>query len=290
MENDIKTESDLELLGAVIDEESEDDQEQQAGADGAEEELIDESQPEPESEPDPPKRDSAIPRARFDEVNAKLHAAREEAEQLRAALAAQQATQQAAPAEIDLDALEDAHYDAIEAGDKEAARKIRSQINAEIYARAKAASEAAISQRLDERESQAAVQRVVADTYKAYPFLDIDSAEANQDAIADVVGWIEMYKSNGYAPADALKNAVARVAPHYVQNQQATKDDQTPPPVDRRKQQALATAARTAGEQPPRFDAGVGNRTIPVSNDILSNPDKWAKGSEADRLRLLQAT
>ncbi len=288
MENDITNESDLELLGAVIDEESKNNQKQQAGADGAEEELINKSQPKPESEPDPPKRDSAIPRARFDEVNAKLHAAREEAEQLRAALAAQQATQQAAPAEIDLDALEDAHYDAIEAGDKEAARKIRSQINAEVSARAAAASEAKLLQRLEERESQAAVQRVVADTYKAYPFLDIDSAEANQDAIADVVGWIEMFKQNGYAPADALKNAVARVAPHYVQNQQATKDDPTPPPVDRRKQQALATAARTAGEQPPRFDAGVGNRTIPVSNDILSNPDKWAKAPESERQRMLQ--
>lgn len=78
------------------------------------------------------------------------------------------------------------------------------------------------------------------------------------------------------------------MAPHYAQSQQAIKDDPTPPPVDRRKQQALATAARTAGEQPPRSDAGVGNRTIPVSNDILSNPDKWAKAPESERQRMLQ--
>jgi hypothetical protein len=46
-----------------------------------------------EEEPAPPKRDPVIPRARFDEVNAKLHAAREEAEQLRAALAERQQEQ-----------------------------------------------------------------------------------------------------------------------------------------------------------------------------------------------------
>lgn len=289
MENDITNESDLELLGAVIAEDTDGAQQQQADADAqaTEKELTDNPQQEPEDEPAPPKRDAVIPRARFDDVNAKLHAAREETEQLRAALAAaQQAPQSAAaPAKIDLDALEDLYYDAIEAGDKDAAKQIRKEINGEIYNRARAASEEAVGQQLAARESQEQFQQVVSQTLKDYPFLDVQSEAANAEAIADVVEWRDLYIAQGKSPADALAAAVKKVTPIYSAAQQKQPD---PPPVDRRTQQAIATAASTAGEQPPRFDAGVGNRTIPVSTDILSNPDKWAKAPESERQRLLQ--
>jgi hypothetical protein len=284
-EQGIPESADLELLGGVFDGEEEQQEQSAIADDGEQEQQADDPVQAHDAEIVPPKRDTAIPRARFDEVNAKLHAAREETEQLRAALAAQQAAQGAPTATIDLDELESAYYDAVESGDKDAARQIRKEINGEIYARAKAAGEEAIGQQLAARESESQFQQVVAQTLKDFPFLDIQSADANSDAIADVVEWRDMYIAQGRSPADALSRAVKKVTQFFPAGQQNQPD---PPPIDRRKQQAIANAARTAGEQPPRFDSGVGNRTIPVSTDILSNPDKWAKAPESERQRMLQ--
>lgn len=88
-EFDIETPANMELLGGTPDDEPETNEE--AGEPAAEADETKDEAPEAaetEEEDPPAKRDPVIPRARFDEVNAKLHAAREEAEQLRAALEA----------------------------------------------------------------------------------------------------------------------------------------------------------------------------------------------------------
>ena len=59
-----------------------------------------------------------------------------------------------------------------------------------------------------------------------------------------------------------------------------------PAPSD--KQKALETAAKAAAAQPPRVDAGVGNRAVPSGDSIFGDQDKWEKASEAERLRYLQ--
>ncbi|MBP7526232.1 MAG: hypothetical protein KA779_15835, partial [Propionivibrio sp.] len=82
-----------------------------------------EEDPKPEEEGAPqPRRDAVIPRARFDEVNAKLHAEREEANRLRAELEALNKPNAAQAAEIDVDTLEDQFFDAIINGEKERAK------------------------------------------------------------------------------------------------------------------------------------------------------------------------
>lgn len=238
-----------------------------------------------EEEQTPAKRDAVIPRARFDDVNAKLHAQREENERLRAELDAKVAAPTKASGTVDVDALEEAYFDAMIGGDKDAAKTIRAQINAEIYRRAEESSTATVSRALSEREATTEFARAVSKTVEAYPFLDSASSKANADAIGEVVEWRDFYIAKGDSPAAALQKAAAKVAPMYVA--EPSKDQSAEPVADKRQQQALVNGAKAAAAQPPRVDAGVGNRAIPAGDEIISSQDKWEKASDSERLRYL---
>ena len=272
-EFDIDTPADMELLGGTPDDD-EPETNEEAGEPAAE---ADETQ----DEAPPAKRDPVIPRARFDEVNAKLHAAREEAEQLRAALEAKASPDPASA--VDVDALEDQYFEAILEGDKDKAKGLRSKINAEIYNKAEAASTAAVSASLSQREAKTSFEKAVAQTVTDFPFLDSNSPESSPEAIAEVVEWRDFYIAKGDSPASALQKAAQKVAPLYA----TASPDTQPPATDKRKQAAVANAAKANAAQPPRVDAGVGNRSIPAGDSIVGNQDKWEKASEAERMRFL---
>lgn len=281
-EFDIDTPADMELLGGTPDDEPETNEE--AGEPAAEANETQDEAPEAaatEEETPPAKRDPVIPRARFDEVNAKLHAAREEAEQLRAALEAKASPEPASA--VDVDALEDQYFEAILEGDKDKAKGLRSKINAEIYNKAEAASTAAVSASLSQREAKTSFEKAVAQTVTDFPFLDSNSPESSPEAIAEVVEWRDFYIAKGDSPASALQKAAQKVAPLYA----TASPDTQPPATDKRKQAAVANAAKANAAQPPRVDAGVGNRSIPAGDSIVGNQDKWEKASEAERMRFL---
>ena len=279
---DFEGETDLELLGGLIDDETKPDPEPEAEEEAPPApEVAPEPKPEQEEEDAPqPKRDSVIPRARFDEVNAKLHAEREEANRLRAELEALNKPNAAQAAEIDVDTLEDQFFDAIINGEKERAKEIRAQINAEIYNKARAASEEVVSTTLTQREIQSSFAKVVEQTVTDYPFLDSNSPDANAEAIGEVVEWRDFYLSKGDTPAAALQKAAAKIAPIYSK---AAPELLT----DKRKQAAIATAAKASAAQPPAVEAGIGNRAVPFGDDIIGDQAKWEKASEAERLRML---
>ena len=286
---DFEGETDLELLGGVIDDKHKADPEPEPTP----EPMPD---PEPKAEEDPkpeedgapqPRRDAVIPRARFDEVNAKLHAEREEANRLRAELEALNRSSTTQADAIDVDTLEDQFFDAIINGEKERAKEIRAQINAEIYTKARAASEEAVSTTLTQREIQSSFAKAVEQTVTDYPFLDSNSPDANAEAIGEVVEWRDFYLSKGDTPAAALQKAAAKIAPIYNKTTEPTLDPTPEPLTDKRKQAALATAAKASAAQPPAVEAGIGNRAVPFGDDIIGDQAKWEKASEAERLRML---
>ena len=286
---DFEGETDMELLGGTFEddpkpEEPEIKQDEPAPKEEpkAEDEPKEAPTPDDDEPEEPqPKRDTVIPRARFDEVNAKLHAEREEAARLRAELEA--LTRKPEPADTNIDTLEDEYFEAMIAGDKDKAKGIRATINAEIFNRAQAASAETAAATLSQREMQTSFTSAVEQTIKAYPFLDSTKPEANAEAIAEVVEWRDFFISKGESPAIALQKAAGKVAPLYT-----TKTEPTPtPPVDTRKQKAVEVAARTANAQPPSVEAGVGNRSIPFGDDLINDQNKWDKASDAERQRFL---
>ena len=286
---DFEGETDMELLGGVIDDEHKADPEPEPTPEPMPDpEPKAEEDPKPEEEGAPqPRRDAVIPRARFDEVNAKLHAEREEANRLRAELEALSQPKTSQPTEIDVDTLEDQFFDAIINGEKEKAKEIRAQINAEIYTKARAASEEAVSTTLTQREIQSSFAKVVEQTVTDYPFLDSNSPDANAEAIGEVVEWRDFYLSKGDTPAAALQKAAAKIAPIYNKTTEPTPDPTPEPLTDKRKQAAIANAAKASAAQPPAVEAGIGNRAVPFGDDIIGDQAKWEKASEAERLRML---
>ena len=285
---DFEGETDLELLGGTFDDDPKPEEpeiKQDEPAPKEEPKAEDEPKEEPKLEVDEPedpqpKRDTVIPRARFDEVNAKLHAEREEAARLRAELEA--LTRKPEPADTNIDTLEDEYFEAMIAGDKAKAKEIRATINTEIFNRAQAASAETAAATLTQREMQTSFSKAVEQTVSAYPFLDSTKPEANAEAIAEVVEWRDFFIAKGESPAVALQKAAGKVAPLY-----AAKSEPTPPAVDTRKQKAVEVAARTANAQPPSVEAGVGNRSIPLGDDLINDQNKWDKASEAERQRFL---
>ena len=285
---DFEGETDLELLGGTFEddpkpEEPEIKQDEPAPKEEpkAEDEPKEAPTPDDDEPEEPqPKRDAVIPRARFDEVNAKLHAEREEANRLRAELEALNRSSTTQTDAIDVDTLEDQFFDAIINGEKEKAKEIRAQINAEIYNKARAASEEVVSTTLTQREIQSSFAKVVEQTVTDYPFLDSNSPDANAEAIGEVVEWRDFYLSKGDTPAAALQKAAAKIAPIYSKAAPEL-------PTDKRKQAAIANAAKASAAQPPAVEAGIGNRAVPFGDDIIGDQAKWEKASEAERLRML---
>ena len=276
---DFEGETDMELLGGTFEDDPKPEEPEIKHDEPAPKEAPTPDDDEPE-EPQP-KRDTVIPRARFDEVNAKLHAEREEAARLRAELEA--LTKKPEPTDNNIDTLEDEYFEAMIAGDKTKAKEIRATINTEIFNRAQAASAETAAATLSQREMQTSFTSAVEQTIKAYPFLDSTNPEANAEAIAEVVEWRDFFISKGESPAVALQKAAGKVAPLYT-----TKTEPTPtPPVDTRKQKAVEVAAKTANAQPPSVEAGVGNRSIPLGDDLINDQNKWDKASDAERQRFL---
>lgn len=282
-ENDaLETESvDRELLEGI-----DDDQEEQSNESTDEAESVDEEAQDDESQDDAgqddeseaasSKRDAVIPRARFDDVNARLHAEREETARLRAELAARQ--EQSQPSGLSLNELEDQYYEAFMSGEKEQAIALRAQINEHIYAQ----SELAAERKLQEREASSSFNQAVAKATADYPFLDPSKDVADAQAIADVVEWRDFYISRGDSPANAISQAVAKIAPMYQKQEPAQ-----PQGPSARQQQAIQRAVKDSSAQPPKMDTGVGNRGIPAGNAILDDVDKWSAATQEERMKHL---
>ena len=175
--------------------------------------------------------------------------------------------------------------------DEEEADRIEELIEAERDRRAEVKALAAVERREAAREQLAthnALQAAQAEIISEHPWLDHTTSHGDQRAIAEVVALRDTYISGGMPPVDALieaANMIARARGSSIKQQ----DSEDPAaPVDKRKRAAVATAARVSATQPPRVDAGVGNRAIPAGNSIVGNQDRWERASETERLRYLQ--
>lgn len=279
-ENDaLETEPvDLELLEGIDDDQEEQSNKPTDDAEASDDETKDDDgqdetkDDESEAEAAASKRDAVIPRARFDDVNARLHAEREETARLRSELAARQ--EQSQPSGLSLNELEGQYYEAFMSGEKEQAIALRAQINEHIYAQ----SESAAERKLQEREASSSFNQAVAKATADYPFLDPSKDVADAQAIADVVEWRDFYISRGDSPANAISQAVAKIAPMY---------QKTAPAPNTRQQQAIQRAVKDSSAQPPKMDTGVGNRGIPAGNAILDDVDKWSAATQEERMKHL---
>jgi len=118
---------------------------------------------------------------------------------------------------------------------EDAQSKSRAEISKEFEARDQRAREAA---------AQSALDAVAAQAAKDYPFLDSQSALANQDAIGKVVRYRNALIAEGAPLHEALAEAVKTFAPMYQTNQKELQSSKRQCPPRKRQQRRLPALGR----------------------------------------------
>ncbi|MGV8917829.1 MAG: hypothetical protein ACOH2R_08525 [Pseudomonas sp.] len=232
-----------------------------------------------------------VPHSRFNEVNeeSKLHRARVlELEELLARAngkaAAPAAKDEPKAVAYDYDAAEELYSAAILDGDTAKAKIVRAEIRANERAEhVREAEEAADRRYKANRQTddlaRATAERdlAVAKAYVEFPFLDSASADANQDAIDEVLALTNHFTSKGKTIGDALATAVSRVGPRYAPA--VSTEKKLPVEVKADLQAGLDRAAKI----PPKA-TGLGARANTVDVRKLTGADIKKLSKEEDAL------
>ncbi len=190
-----------------------------------------------------------IPKQRFDEVNEKRKAAEQENKELREMLARQ--ISNGATVDFDFDEAYAKHAELIIEGETKEAAKLMGEIMQANRQQAKL--EAELEVKVDTVEANTA--KIAIEAFEAYPFLDPDSKEFNQEAYDKVNRFQDVYFKSGVRYDVALQQALADVAPMYS----AAKSTDTTKPSG--KMDALRRNAAAAKQQPPNISGvGTGDR------------------------------
>lgn len=240
------------------------------------------------------KPEATIPRARFNEVN-------EENKLLKARLDALQSVQQQAEPqpkrqEVQRQAEEDPREKIREMrrqqkeleveGDFEAANTLGDQIDDLMLQVATAPAETRIKQSASQETLQASLETVAASAYEKFPFLNIDSADADLDAVVAVRSRTSELIATGLTPVEALQTAVNEKGPKFAKLQATVADPAADPArADQVRQsrdtQARITAASASVAQPPVLP-GKGEESFVVNIDKMTDAQfKQFKNTEA---------
>lgn len=246
-------------------------------------------------------RSPGIPKGRFNEVNERRKELESENERLKRELAEARAAQPAAPAApaaahvataaqpevavFDVAAKEQEYAAALIEGDTGKAAMIRGEINSHLIEQATQQAEGNIAR----RSAQQLLQAEVEVTLKTYPWLDTPDGA---DALDLIMAARDRAISQGVAPHQALRSAVAKIAPRF----KPTEDDDPPSGdlsgatkgADTRSSEAVRRGAADAVAQPPAMQVGVGNRATPAARvDVTAMDDEqFAALSPAEKSRL----
>lgn len=218
-----------------------------------------------------PARSKSVPHARFNEVNEALKLERAERLRLEEELARARGGQQAqhqepqqpeqrAP-EFDFKAARKQLREAIYEGDDEQAEQIEEEIERQTELKQARIAEQRARELLEQRASeqqqkdaQKAVQTVVAEAYETYPFLDIASPEASQDAIDEVVALRDLYISRGKSAAQAIAEAVAKIGPRYSDAQPRKQDRSSAIEQNLERERRIPPSMPGVGERARKID------------------------------------
>lgn len=252
------------------------------------------------------RRQTGIPKARFDEVNEgrkealrKLEEAQAEIERLKKAGAgadgsttapvtakpAAQADAGAGAGGFDVDAKEQEYAEALYAGDGKKAASIRREINAHLVTEATTRAREVAATEFTARETQTLLATAVQTAVAAYPWLNTKEGE---EALDLIVAARDQRIKKGMPPHLALQEAVNKIAPKFApeeapaQGLEAGKERK-----DTRTAQALARGAADSMLQPPPVQAGIGNRATAARIDVESLTDEQYDAlPEAEKKRL----
>lgn len=233
--------------------------------------------------------DARIPKARFDEVNARMKKAEEERAALEARLAAVEAAANGKPAapkdnRTDLEAAEDYYLQCVKADNLAEANRVRAVINAHLQQQAAIEAEKRVTETLNKRDVETSMVTVANTAIAKFPFLSETDENKNETAIAEVIEWRDYYVAKGVRGDVALERAVNKIGPMYAPKAAV---EPPVPPVDPRKKEAIQRNAEAAAAQPAQL-LGVGERASAAKYDVTKMTEEEfdaLPASERKRLR-----
>lgn len=243
------------------------------------------------AEPEPPKpdREALIPRSRFDEINERLREERQARQDERQARLDAEARLREASAPktppFDVRATEKEYLDAVNEGDRDKAADLWNKIREHERHQHTAQMTATLKAEVEQARAQVQLEVMAETLVEKYPFLDPAGETANPAAIKEVVEWRDYYiVSKKLSPAQALKQAVSRVAPNYTTPAQSG----ITAGIDRTAAQKAANAKAAAALPPNTAQMGVGERALrPEKLDVAKMTDKeFSALSEDERAKL----
>lgn len=305
---DVEEEEEEEEILDLGEDDPDDDPDDEDRGDDVDPELGEDPDDDPDEDPDADPEDidpddlaelaggskaKMVPHARFNEVNETLKSERaarlaleEELARTRGQVPPKQEQQKDEPKPYDFDAAEDLYNEAIMGGETEKAKAIRREIRQEEQKQFERAAEEKAAAAYDARRqqdvqqaAQTALQAAADDAYEAYPFLNSESDDKNDDAIEMVVAVRDANIRKGMEPAEALRKAVAKVGPMY--------SDKKPPEGEEERRSAREQVIKRNLERekqiPPR-DQGLGERSRVIDYGKLSE-DEFDALPEAEKRR-----
>jgi len=229
-----------------------------------------------------------VPHSRFNEVNeeAKLHRARvlaleEELARMKGAAPVAPKKEEAPAPAYDFDDAEERYAAAILDGDTGKAKSIRAEMRTKQQEEADKRAEELADRRYKTNKAADDAQRTKLEfevelnkAYAAFPFLNADSAEKNQDAIDEVLVWQQSFLSKGGTAAEALAAAVKKIAPRFAKAaDEPVQAAAVAPKPDLQK--GLDRAAKV-----PEKPQGVGARASTLDVSKMSGKDLKALSAE----------
>jgi hypothetical protein len=210
-----------------------------------------------------------IPKGRFDEKNEEAKALAIENAALKAALDKLAGPKEEPAVQVDpLDEMEDKVTDlfilaqaaekdyGLESTEYRDAAKAYTKANRQLSSMESARQASQVETQISSKATQAEIVKnelleTASAVYEVYPFMDVNSEDANDEAINKVIQLRDAYTKTGlYTPAKALQEAVDLIAPSYLASYKPTSSTAVADIRDARAKAEREKAAKANNQQP----------------------------------------
>jgi len=199
--------------------------------------------------------------------------------------------------DFDFDDAETKYMNAVLDGETEKAKQIRAEIRQMERQQLQNELQASMQQTSQQTQAQIRLEAAVKEVVSAYPQLDLNAAEADQDLINETNELMTGFMSQGYDPVDALSKAVGYTTkslgvnmdvdqPAVIPN--AETRDLSAEKSAKRRQESAEKREKAQTQQPPKLSGESQRSRDDNVVDIFKMSDKDWNNLSDEQLRKLR--
>jgi hypothetical protein len=291
--SEVEEVEDTDEVETPVDEEAETGEELEV-ADTDESDDADDEGEEPAAVEDDKKKPHMIPKDRLDQELAKRRQLENKLKELEAKV-----NQETQPQNVDFDfdEAETKYMEAVMDGETEKAKRIRAEIRTMERQQMQIELQNSMQQTSQQTQAQIRLESAVKEITTAYPYLDLNSPEADQDLINETNELMTGFLNAGYDAVDALNKAVSYTTKSASINAAVDEPAVIPNAVDKKvvadkaakkTADSAAKKAQAAKQQPPKLSGESSRSRDSNVVDIFQMSDKELNQLSEEQLRKLR--